>query len=336
MSKRRETSPIPASSPDFRPRDYFGRFDLQTELLTHVKGRARRAAIRDALEKGEINDIPSHIKAAELDNDERQLIGRVHPMFMGGEYLPRIKAEEVEIARISIKSTTYDVTVMYARPVGKRIRYRVVDEYQGDTLGHPRECTSMRPLTMGEMIKFFLGAWDLMSCLEWNYEGDLEGMLGFFNGESEFYPYFDASLREMVRERFQETREEDPPEEEEHVEIVSPLMEPSVEIRLTPEFLATFAEDQTESSIQKVREEIFSRPELWSLVGSTYSLIGFPNELKDAFDDADKALPQATSFASGMARLMKLGRIRALLMLYWRLRGAVPDADTLKRLHCLI
>lgn len=336
MSKRLETSPIPASSPDFRPRDYFGRFDQQTELLTHVKGRARRAAIRDALEKGEINQIPSHIKTAELDSDERQLIGRVHPMFMGGEYLPRIKTEDVEIARISIKSTTYDVTVMYARPVGKRIRYRVVDEYQGDTLGHPNERTSMRPLTMGEMIKFFLGAWDLMACLECNYEDDLEGMLGFFNGESEFYPYFDASLREMVRERFQETREEEPSEEKKHVEIVSPLMEPSIEIRLTPEFLAAFAKDQTDASMQKVREEISSRPELWSLVRSTTSLIGFPEELKGVFDDFANALPPAIGYVSGMARTMKLAKVRSLLMLYWRLRGGVPDADTLKRLHRLI
>ncbi len=202
MAKKIIPSPIPATSLDYRPRDYFGRMDLQAELLTSVKGRARRAAIKDALEAGDIDTLPGHIKAAELDQAERQLIGRVHPFFMGGEYLPRIKTGEVEIARINIKSTTYDVTVMYARLVGDRIHYRVVDEYQSDTLGTTSKRTSVRPLTMGELVSFFLQAWDLMACLEFNFEDDVDGMLDFFDGESEFYPYFDATLRRLVKERF--------------------------------------------------------------------------------------------------------------------------------------
>ena len=52
------------------------------------------------------------------------------------------------------------------------------------------------------MIDFFLGAWDLYVCLDCNFEGDLEEMLGFFEGESEFYPNFDAELRRRVREKF--------------------------------------------------------------------------------------------------------------------------------------
>ena len=39
----------------------------------------------------------------------------------------------MEIARITIASTTQDVTSVYARQVGQRIQYRVVDEYNGDT-----------------------------------------------------------------------------------------------------------------------------------------------------------------------------------------------------------
>ena len=38
--------PIPVSSPDYRPRDYFGRYDHQTELLTSVQGYARRQSIK--------------------------------------------------------------------------------------------------------------------------------------------------------------------------------------------------------------------------------------------------------------------------------------------------
>ncbi len=202
MNKQSSTPPIPATSLAYRPRDYFGHYDLQTELLTHVKGRARRAAIRNALEKGHIADIPSHIKAAEMDEIDRQMIGRVHPMFMGGEYLARIKQDEVEIARISIKSTTYDVPVVYARRVWARIHYRVVDEYEGKTLNEPTKRTSVRPLTMDQLVDFFLNAWDLYACLDFNFEDDFDGMLDFFNGESEFYPYFDAILREGVRNWF--------------------------------------------------------------------------------------------------------------------------------------
>lgn len=187
MTDSTTKAPIAATSLNYRPRDYFGHFDLQTELLTHVKGRARRAAIRDALENGDLADIPGYVTTAELDQTNRERIGRFHPMFMGGEYLPRLKAGEVEIARISIKSTTYDVTVMYAQRVGSRINYRVVDEYRGETLSTRTTRTSVRPLTMGQLVDFFLNAWDLIGCLEMNFESDLDGMLDFFNGESEFY-----------------------------------------------------------------------------------------------------------------------------------------------------
>ena len=203
-AKNQKQAPIPATSLKYRPRDYFGRYDLQTELLTHVKGRARRSVIRQALDDGKISDVPSYIKVAELDALDRQMIGRIHPMYMGGEYLPKLKPAEIEVARISIKSTTFDVTVLYARLVGRRIHYRVADEYGGDTLSSRSKRTSLRPLTMGQMIEFFLGAWDLMACLEGNFDDDIDGMLDFFDGESEFYPYFDATLREMVMAQFPE------------------------------------------------------------------------------------------------------------------------------------
>jgi hypothetical protein len=193
----------------YRPRDYFGRHDLQTKLLTRVKGTVRRNALRDALEDGQIMQVPDSIKTAALSEVARQYAGSLHPTFMGGEYLPTVTKAEVEIARIRINSTTGDVTSVYARLVGRPIAYRVVDEYQGDTLSDPKRRTSNRPLTMGQLIEFLLGAWDLYVCLDGNFEGDLEEMLGFFEGESEFYPHFDSELRRLVREKF-------PPMADEH------------------------------------------------------------------------------------------------------------------------
>ena len=203
--------PVSATSLHYRPRDYFGRHDLQTTLLTQVKGTVRRNALREALDEGQILQVPDGIKSAALSELARQYAGSLHPSFMGGEYLPTVSKAEIEIARIRINSTTGDVTSVYARLVGRRIAYRVVDEYEGDTLAEPNRRTSNQPLTMGQLIEFFLGAWDLYVCLDCNFEGDLEEMLGFFEGESEFYPYFDSELRRLVREKF-------PPRVDEHEE----------------------------------------------------------------------------------------------------------------------
>ena len=193
---------VPATSLQYRPRTYFGIDDLQVELLGRVKGVARREVLRASLDEGRVAEVPDDVKQAALPDAQRQAAGRVHPMFMGGEYLPTVGKQEIEIARIRIASTTFDVTSLYARQGARRIHYRVVDEYDGDTLSGPPKRSSARPLTMGELIEFFLGAWDLCGVLEMNYERDLENMLDFFVGESEFYPCFDEALRELVRERF--------------------------------------------------------------------------------------------------------------------------------------
>jgi len=195
---------IPASSMAYRPRDYFGRYDIQTELMTSVRGTLRRKALRSALEIGELDQINDEAKKPTLNNISREMLGSIHPSFMGGEYLPKIKVSEVEIARISIKSTTGDVTCLYARPVGCRISYRMADEYEGNTLNKPTTRTSIKPMTMGEMVVFFMKSWNLFECLDFNYEDDTKGKLDFFTAESEYYPYFESTLRELVLNRANE------------------------------------------------------------------------------------------------------------------------------------
>ena len=58
--------PVSATSTRYRPRDYFGRYDLQTELLTQVKGTMRRKALREALEEGLIMQVPDAVKGSAL------------------------------------------------------------------------------------------------------------------------------------------------------------------------------------------------------------------------------------------------------------------------------
>ena len=123
-------------------------------------------------------------------------------MFMGGNYLPERQQGEVEIGRISIKSTTYDVTCVYAGRSNGKLRIRVVDEYDGDTLVRYPEMETEEPLTMGEFADFFLGVWPFIDVVMMNAEGDLGEGLDFFWAESSFYPEFDLFLRQRVIEAY--------------------------------------------------------------------------------------------------------------------------------------
>ena len=135
-----------------RPSSYFWPHGLEKHLLARVKGAERKAALKALIDAGRIDDVPEFLAKSSLSEAERQAIGRIHPAFMGGEYLPNLDDTEIEIARISIRSTTGDVTSVYARRGKGCIHYRVVDEYGGDTLTGATERTSDKPLSLGEAL----------------------------------------------------------------------------------------------------------------------------------------------------------------------------------------
>ena len=92
--------------------------------------------------------------------------------------------------RITIASTTQDVTCLYARRAKNRIYYHMVDEYGGGTLSGRNRRTSTRPLTLGELEIFFNGAWSIFDVLEMNFGDDgyvVEDMLAFTRVESQYY-----------------------------------------------------------------------------------------------------------------------------------------------------
>jgi hypothetical protein len=74
--------------------------------------------IRDYGEFGTLEQLDDSLLADTLDTDTRVSLGRIHPSFMGGEYLPNYDRSEVEIARIEFESTTCDVFSLRARPFG--------------------------------------------------------------------------------------------------------------------------------------------------------------------------------------------------------------------------
>jgi hypothetical protein len=73
----------------------------------------------------------------------------------GGDFLPGFKKFEVEIARLSLNSTTWDVTSIRARPSNKGIVYRVVDEYESNYEIRPK--SSRKPLSLGQLIQLIDG-----------------------------------------------------------------------------------------------------------------------------------------------------------------------------------
>ncbi len=134
------------ADPDYRPESYWG----EEAIHANIKGEWRRCAIRDAVQSASVDEVPPFIFSDALPDPLRQTVGRIHPTFMGGEYLPDYFEGEVEIARVSIKSTTGDVFSVRARRKSDRIDYRMVDEYETTYAVAPR--VSREPITLAELI----------------------------------------------------------------------------------------------------------------------------------------------------------------------------------------
>jgi hypothetical protein len=95
---------------------------------------------------------------------------------MGGEYLPALLEDEVDIARISLASVTADQISVRAQRVAEGIAYRIVDEYADLGPGyvcHPN--WTRRPLTLGELVASIDAAQDsggaAMSAFIYNAQG---------------------------------------------------------------------------------------------------------------------------------------------------------------------
>jgi hypothetical protein len=187
---------------NFRPSSYFGPQRLEQYLLSQVKGGVLKRKLQTLFEEGRHSEVKVLVGSAGISDNDRKALQAFHPMFMGGNYLPDTEHGEVEIARIRIESTTCDVTSVFAKSDKGVIRYRVVDEYDGETLAGNSETVSEKPLTLSELTDFFLIAWPLMRVLGMNFGGDLKASLDFFSAESDFYPEFDRLCRLRVSQHF--------------------------------------------------------------------------------------------------------------------------------------
>jgi len=192
----------------FRPESYFVALDSHVALPSSILGKARRDLVRKMMADG--RPIPHGLDVPVLDPELREAWGRMHPMNMGGEYLEPPRENEVEIARVSLASTTGDQISVRARRSATKISYSIVDEYpdQGTVYDlHPR--TSQAPLTMRDLVAMLDGATDqggvVMSCVLAQVElgDDASDYEGFVSVESDFYPdlgrYYAVRLQNLSR-----------------------------------------------------------------------------------------------------------------------------------------
>jgi hypothetical protein len=201
---------------DFRPESYWapGRNPLDA-ALRNVKGRNRREMIRDYHSKGLLPALSDNLLRDTLDNDTRSRLDLIHPSFMGGEYLPDYGRDEVEIARIELQSTTSDVISVRAKPIRKRIRYSVCDEYQVE-YSLPQK-TSSRPFSLRELICFLDSVEHPEADPEWKRFGfvlsfnqtnldcgaDLETLEDFTGVDSDFYPKLGQHYAKVIHEWYE-------------------------------------------------------------------------------------------------------------------------------------
>lgn len=125
-----------------------------------------------------------------------------------GEYLDDLLPGETEIVRLQLMSTLSDVISVRARRDGGVIRYRVVDEYEGDFF--LPEGSSTEPLSQGQVILMLDGVNGgadgglvlglVKTCL---YPGcDPDALRNFVEVRSDFYPtlgsHYETAIRRLV------------------------------------------------------------------------------------------------------------------------------------------
>ena len=86
----------------FRPKSFFGPQRLQEYLISKVKGAVLKARLEALSKEGRHDEVASLLGEEGISPAYTKALEGVHPMFMGGNYLPDTEDGEDEIARIEI------------------------------------------------------------------------------------------------------------------------------------------------------------------------------------------------------------------------------------------
>src|SRR5882724_6852578 len=94
--------------------------------------------IRDFWQAGAIDELDQGLLVDCLSNEDRSGLGKIHPSFMGGEYLPDYAEGELEIARIELESTTTDVISIRAKKMASESHIRLSTSMKQNSTYLPR------------------------------------------------------------------------------------------------------------------------------------------------------------------------------------------------------
>ena len=133
---------------NFRPKSYFDDLTLEQKLQSKITGQLRSEMVVRNVRQG---SVPSELLKSKLSEPIKNAQGGIHPWMMGGEYLPDLYPNEVELCRVVLKSTTMDVASFRVRKQKYRLVYRIVDEYGNKFILMQR--TSVEPLSMGQVVE---------------------------------------------------------------------------------------------------------------------------------------------------------------------------------------
>jgi hypothetical protein len=198
----------------FRPISYWDHADPVSAILSNIKGETRRRWVREFVTgraPARLGEIPAGFFEPSLDTGTRSQLGAMNPSCIGGECLPDYLPGEVEIARVVLESTTQDVISFRARRrrSGRRIFYRVVDEYPQTGHWVCSPASSAQPLTLAQMIRLIDTArsadmdeyaGSLIDLLREGQEGcEPHQLAKFVTVESDIYPGLSAYYREQAQ-----------------------------------------------------------------------------------------------------------------------------------------
>ena len=195
--------------PEYRPRSYFVT-EPETAMLSRIKGAERRNLVRLFGTEG----VPPEVSAESLSEEDREASGSIHPSLMGGEYLPDLEPDEVEVARYELESVTADVISLRARWERGKIRYEMVDEYEEKYDISPK--SSAKPLTFKKLVQLINREGLPNRVRDSNYECEYdraaaERLVSMVRVTSEFYPelecYYDIQADEWLAEKLRELGE---------------------------------------------------------------------------------------------------------------------------------